>query len=842
MNNEQTFQSSNDTKLFTISVLSNQNSFEHAHKDIEIIYVIKGQLRVKISNVQHNLSQSDIILINSNEFHSFHSMDENLFVVIHLNYSDLSSLLSKKSLVFHRDLSNHDSFSKELKFNIDELLQVYIKKKNHYVELELLEKAYKISTILTSRFLKNVETFEVDTHLITRGQSDRLNDILEYININFSEPLTLDEVASTHYITSPYLSKFFKKQTGKTFSQYLNEVRLAHAVNELTTSLKPLTRVALDNGFPNLSAFNRVFKEYYEKKPLDFRRDNKPEHVEVVPKVSKLEAKTVLVELKEYLETNPKLPIQVDMKKENESTVQNYSVKIGKLNAFMKYWNKLINVGYAKDLLSSDTQEQITHLQNELGFKYARFWGIFGDDMLIEDKSGDRVSYNFTNTNKVLDFLVKNNLKPFIELGPKPKIISKTIEQTFVVQTIDTKSIEDWEMISRAFLLQCVDRYGIEEVETWYFEIWRPNMNLEGIGEQSRTEFLSNINSNKLNEPTQFDEYYKVFSIFKEIANELVPNSKVGGCGLSMNLEGDKLDLLLRQWKKESIQPDFLSFYLYPIEMKTDKKHIPIKNLHSPNPKYVNQKLNQVRKSLKMAGMEDMEINVTEWNISISNRNFLNDSCYKATYLIKNVIDNIAQHNVNMIGYWLSLDLFSDYRDSKNFLYGGSGLITKNGIKKPSYHAFVLLKQLGEILIAKGENYIVTKKSGNRYQLLCFNYKHFDFSYYLHPEGSIGIKEQYDIFEDNKILDITLEIQGVENGKYRIKERRLNRNNGSVLDEWLKFGGVEDIKPDEIEYLKELCVPSMNVKHNKVVDNNLKLTGKLDPHEVRLYDIYLVFE
>ncbi|MEH7493223.1 GH39 family glycosyl hydrolase, partial [Neobacillus niacini] len=307
------------------------------------------------------------------------------------------------------------------------------------------------------------------------------------------------------------------------------------------------------------------------------------------------------------------------------------------------------------------------------------------------------------------------------------------------------------------------------------------------------------------------------------------------------DLEGDKLDLLLEQWKQEEIQPDFLSIYLYPIEIDRDKYRVPIKNLHSTNPHYVLNKLNDVRKSLKKAGFENLELNVTEWNISISNRNYLNDSSFKAAYMAKNIVENLNQNQVKMMGYWLCSDIFSDFRDSKNILHGGAGLLTKNGIKKPSYHAFVLLKQLGEILVAKGENYIVTKKSGNRYQVLCFNYKHFNYSYYLHPEGSTGLHEQYEIFENNETMNLSLELQGIANGKYRVKELKLNRDHGSILDEWLRFGVVDDIKADEVDYFKQICVPYMKVEHSLVENHSIVLKGELQPHEVRLFELNLLF-
>ncbi|WP_394185964.1 hypothetical protein [Metabacillus halosaccharovorans] len=168
-------------------------------------------------------------------------------------------------------------------------------------------------------------------------------------------------------------------------------------------------------------------------------------------------------------------------------------------------------------------------------------------------------------------------------------------------------------------------------------------------------------------------------------------------------------------------------------------------------------------------------------------------------------------------------------------------MITKSVIKKPSYHAFSLLKQLGEILVNKGEGYVVTKESGDRYQVLCYNYKHFDYSYYLHPEASTGINEHYEFFENSENLNLSLEIQGITNGKYWVKELILSRDHGSVLDEWLKFGAVDDMKQGEVDYLKQICVPYTKVEHTSVTSNSIVFNGLLQPHEVRLLEFNLLF-
>jgi xylan 1,4-beta-xylosidase len=817
--------------------MNNKSNLEHAHREIELIYMIKGNLQVKVNNKIFQMNSSDFVLVNSNEFHSFQSDEDNLFIVFHFNYFELSSLLAQKNLLFTCNSVEHDhSANPELRKVIEDLLTVYMKV-NHFSQVEYLEKTYKFISTLRMNYLQNQGQMLLNTSI--KGQNDRLTEIIDYIQSNYREPLSLEEVASIHYLSIPYLSKYFKKQTGKTFSQFLNEIRLAHAVNELVNTDKPITRIALDNGFPNLASFNRVFNESYQLKPVEYRKQmsGKTEKEDSSNDTSNLETNEALTELRDYLKSGEEKSVQSIPESRSNSDTE--IVKIEKTDAYIKYWNRLLNIGYAKDLLNSDMQEQINLLQTEIGFTYARFWGLFGDDMLLEDRSGGTITYNFSNANKIFDFLIKNKLKPFIEMGPKPKIIQKAIGETLVVQTTSERTLEEWHDLVKAFLLQCIERYGIEEVETWYFEMWRPMDEFNSKTEEEN-DFLTKIKNNQIQNP-RYDEFFKIFSGFKKTAKELVPGAKVGGCGLSMDLEGDKLDVLLEQWKKEEIQPDFLSIYLYPIEIDLNKYRVPIKNLHSTNPHYVLNKLNDVRKSLKKAGFENLELNVTEWNISISNRNYLNDSSFKASYMVKNIVENLNQNQVKMMGYWLCSDIFSDFRDSKNILHGGAGLLTKNGIKKPSYHAFVLLKQLGEILVAKGDNYIVTKKSGNRYQVLCFNYKHFNYSYYLHPEGSTGIHEQYEIFENNEPMNLSLELQGIANGKYRVKELKLNRDHGSVLDEWLKFGMVDDIKADEVDYFKQICVPYMKVEHSLVENHSIVLKGELQPHEVRLFELNLLY-
>src|SRR5690606_35186766 len=220
----------------------------------------------------YTLNKFDFLIINSNELHSFKSSNDNLFVVFHFNYFQLCSLLAQENLLFICNSTENVSLSdQELRNTIEKLLSYYVKQSSPSM-VTFWKKVLELISVIQINYLKHSESSKIKSFSTKNGHNERITEILDYIESNFREPLTLEEIASTQFITVSYLSKFFKKQTGKSFSQYLNKVRLAHAVDELINTNKSITRIALDNGFPNLAAFNRVFNEKHQEKPVEYRK------------------------------------------------------------------------------------------------------------------------------------------------------------------------------------------------------------------------------------------------------------------------------------------------------------------------------------------------------------------------------------------------------------------------------------------------------------------------------------------------------------------------------------------------------------------------------------------
>jgi len=110
---------------------------------------------------------------------------------------------------------------------------------------------------------------------ITPQDNERLRIIFNFVRENFQRQMSLDEVADMISMTPPAFARYFKKNTGKTFTQFVNEYRLVHASKLLAEKPLSITDVCFESGFNNFSHFNKLFKEYTGKSPSDYRKEFK---------------------------------------------------------------------------------------------------------------------------------------------------------------------------------------------------------------------------------------------------------------------------------------------------------------------------------------------------------------------------------------------------------------------------------------------------------------------------------------------------------------------------------------------------------------------------------------
>ena len=105
-----------------------------------------------------------------------------------------------------------------------------------------------------------------------RADADRIDRVCRFLNERCTGRISLAEAAAAAHLSVPAFSRFFRRRTGRTLVAYLNELRTGLASRELIESDRPISDLAFDSGFNNLSNFNRKFLQLKGMSPREFRR------------------------------------------------------------------------------------------------------------------------------------------------------------------------------------------------------------------------------------------------------------------------------------------------------------------------------------------------------------------------------------------------------------------------------------------------------------------------------------------------------------------------------------------------------------------------------------------
>ncbi len=154
-----------------------------------------------------------------------------------------------------------------------------------------------------------------------------------------------------------------------------------------------------------------------------------------------------------------------------------FSREKGPLNTMFK---ECIGAGRANEGLRADWQQQLAYVKKECGFKYIRMHGLLTDDMGVykEDKNGNP-EYNYMYVDVLFDYLQSIGMKPFVELGFMPSALASGDKTIFWWKGNVTppKDYDKWGALIRNLTQHFTERYGADEVKTWYFEVWNePNL------------------------------------------------------------------------------------------------------------------------------------------------------------------------------------------------------------------------------------------------------------------------------------------------------------------------------------------------------------------------------
>lgn len=788
----------NDRKLMQFYFITKAEVSTHYHQNPEMFYILDGELEVQIDDQTFPLKKGDIILVNANKRHMMNGSEGLLGARFEIDFHLLAEHMESMQLLFwcNTVVDKNDAYQ-DLRNLLDQILSRYFEKDDKSA-LHLNALYFETAYLLTSNFL--VKTDDVRVNLENSQDKQRIGQIQNYIQANYQSEVSLNDLASKLYLSNAYLSKYVKKHLGLTFMEYLNNVRLFHAVDELLYTKKNMTHIALDNGFPTSAAFTKAFRDVYGESPSEYRKQMQEQSVPADIGVAISEQESELI--RQYLKVK-KAEVEPDVKSSRVSIID-----VSKKGRALSDSYKSICIGEAYSLLQSDVQEQVKEMYESSGIQYARIWNLFSKEECYSEKEG----CNFRKADMVLDFLLENHIKPYLELGHKQTLFMYTPERSLKdSDEVRMYTPETFDRILKEFAAHLVNRYGIEEIETWYFECWSSD----------KTDMIEN------------DFYYQCFDTMYKNLKAYSPEIKVGGAGFILGYETLPCRKILKIWKQREYQPDFLSVYSYQYTAMEEKGYR--YGRKSIDVDYMKNQIDIIKEILAECGYEHTALHISEWNFTISNRNLLNDSCEQGAYVLKNCIDMNGQ--VDMMCYWHALDSYSDYYDADEILNGDSGMITRDGIHKPSFYAYTFMSRLLPEVLYKDSNSIVTTNGRGHYAIACHNFKKLSAQYVFKDEDQILLEELDNYTEDAEPLKLEFQLENVQNGSYLVKVHSVNREKGSVQDIWRRLEYGKNLTKDEVNYLRKSAIPSMEMYHVRVEDGVLKLDSMLREQEIRLLHI-----
>lgn len=254
----------------------------HWHEEMEITLVQEGSCIYHVDLHSHPIKQGDFVIVSPHMLHGITPIE--------------GQVMSSDSFVFSLNMLGHDyPDSCTTKFlhpiTKQKLLLPAIIKTDHPAYAAL----HSIFEGLLSCYTKQEYAFELEMKALLfqflhqliiftdipedkkQGNEeimDKIKTVLQYIQTNYQSPISIAELADLCHFSTYYFMRFFKKHTNMTCIEYINSYRLSKSLEQLENSSLSVTEIALENGFNNISYFNRQFKKRFGITPKEYRTAN----------------------------------------------------------------------------------------------------------------------------------------------------------------------------------------------------------------------------------------------------------------------------------------------------------------------------------------------------------------------------------------------------------------------------------------------------------------------------------------------------------------------------------------------------------------------------------------
>jgi xylan 1,4-beta-xylosidase len=360
-------------------------------------------------------------------------------------------------------------------------------------------------------------------------------------------------------------------------------------------------------------------------------------------------------------------PIQVRLAIDSQATGR----------AFPHFWEQMFGSGRAELALHDDYRRDLRTVKAATGFRYMRFHAILADEVgLYREGKDGKPAYNFSYVDQIYDGLLDNGVRPFVELSFMPKqLASDLVKGDFPFfdhpNVSPPKDYAKWDALIDVFARHLLERYGIDEVAQWYFEVWNePNIGFWAGEPREQT-------------------YYELYDHTARALKAVSPRLRVGGPSTAQAAWAGRF---IQHVTEAKVPADFVSSHVYANDLSQDvfQNDIPI-----ARDEMVCLAVRKVHEEIAASARPTLPLIFSEYNASYSNEPNVTDSVYMGPWLAGTVSQ--CDGLIDSMSYWTFSDVFDEQGVEKTLFYGGFGTIAQRNIPKPAFNAFALLHKLGAV-------------------------------------------------------------------------------------------------------------------------------------------------
>ena len=473
-----------------------------------------------------------------------------------------------------------------------------------------------------------------------------------------------------------------------------------------------------------------------------------------------------------------------------------------------RFFDLSVGSDYPGTLIRDDSQAQLKLVTDELGFRYIRFHAIFHDVLGTVRVENGKTVYDWTKIDQLYDDLLARHIKPFVELGFTPKALATSENSIFYWHGNTSHPKPDgWRDLVDAFVRHLEERYGKDEVRTWYFEVWN-EPNLSGFWEGGDQK-----------------AYFELYDLTAKTIKNVDPKLRVGGpstAGAAWVPE------FLAHVKQSGAPVDFVTTHTYGVQGGFLDENGKSDTKLDPSPDAIVGDVRHVREQISASAFPALPLYFTEWSTSYTPRDSVHDSYISAPYILTKL--KASQGLLQGMSYWTYTDLFEEPGPPTAPFQGGFGLLNPQGIRKPAYFAYKYLHALqGDSLATNDPQAMLSTKDGNVAAVI-WNFEQ--------PDQKVSNRSFYTkVIPSHPVAPVNLHLTHLAaNASYHLEVHRTGFHSNDAYTAYIELGSPKDLTEAQIAHLNELTqdLPETDKVVRSDTGGNVEITFPMNSNDIVL--------